>query len=69
MSMRACFELLSIGFERCRECNNPVGSDWDYVDFTSKAVVKCTQCGEIYHIEDLETEEDEHANMDNKTIR
>lgn len=57
MPMTAEEELLSIGFERCEVCNNPVGSDWDYVDFTSKAVVKCTQCGELYQIKNLETED------------
>lgn len=57
MPMTAEEELISIGFDRCEECNNPVGSNWDYVDFTCKTVVKCTQCGETYHIEDLESEE------------
>lgn len=57
MRVTAEEELLNLGFERCDECNNPVGSDWDYVDFTSRTVVKCTQCGELYHIENLKTED------------
>lgn len=55
--MKAHEELLSMGIERCPECNCPVGDDWDYKDFSNKRIVVCPQCGEEINLDDYQERE------------
>lgn len=55
--MTAAEHLISLGILQCDECNNLVADDWEYLDFTNKTVVKCSQCGELYHTTNLEPED------------
>lgn len=49
--MKAIEKLISLGIERCPECNCAVGDDWDYKDFSNKTIVVCPQCGAELHLD------------------
>ena len=52
--MKCYEELEMLGIERCIECNNPVGKDWEYEDYTNKTVTKCPQCGTYVYLNEDE---------------
>ncbi len=35
--------------DRCVECHCCVGNDWEYAEFSSKAIVECAQCKARYY--------------------
>lgn len=49
--MKAVDVLISLGIDRCPECNCPIGDDWQYVDFSNRTLTQCPQCGEIINLD------------------
>ena len=51
--MTALEELMINEIYNCPECHCPTGDDWQYVDFTSRSVIKCPQCGNEIFMDDF----------------
>ena len=52
--MKAKEELQLKGINECKECHYSAYNDgWEYVDFTSKSVVICPQCGTKIYLENF----------------
>lgn len=61
--MEANEEMIRMGYHGCDECHCGTEHDeWEYLDYTSKSVIKCPQCSELYYTESLLS--DEYKSLD-----
>jgi hypothetical protein len=40
----------------CPECNCAIGDDWEYVDFSNKSIIECSQCKNRIYLEEVDDE-------------